>query len=76
MYIGHRNELKSWRFEGYPFVRVNGGIVGCVWVYMEKVELRYWTGGNIARGLAWSLESGYCKPRSCYTPSQSDYLLL
>jgi len=23
-------------------VRANGGIVGCVWVYMEKVELRYW----------------------------------
>ena len=19
-----------------------GGIVGCVWVYMQKVELRYW----------------------------------
>ena len=21
---------------------MNGGILGCVWVYMEKVELRYW----------------------------------
>ena len=25
-----------------PFVRAIGGIVGCVWVYMQKVELRHW----------------------------------
>ena len=25
-----------------PLVRANGEIVGCVWVYMRKMELRYW----------------------------------
>ena len=23
-------------------VRTTGGIVGCVWVYIQKMELRYW----------------------------------
>ena len=25
-----------------PFVRANGGIVGCVWVHIQKAEPRYW----------------------------------
>ena len=30
------------RTERTERVRANRGIVGYVWVYMEKVELRYW----------------------------------
>ena len=25
-----------------PFVRAIRGIVGCVWLYLQKMELRYW----------------------------------
>ena len=39
--ISHRKELKGWHFEQWPFVRAIGGIVGCLWVYMQKMELRY-----------------------------------
>ena len=44
--IGHWKEYKSWRFEHYPFVRAIGGIMGCVWVYKQKME-PYAISGNM-----------------------------
>ena len=35
-------KINTFSFERQPFVRAIGGIVGCVWVYMQKVELRHW----------------------------------
>jgi len=42
VWIGRRDGLGGCRFGRWPFVGAGGGNVGCVWVYMEKMELRYW----------------------------------
>ena len=34
--IGRRKEFQSLRFERKPFVRANGGILGCVCLYAEN----------------------------------------
>ena len=39
---GHHKEFQGRRFERQPFVKAIGGIVGCVWVHKQKMELRYW----------------------------------
>ena len=35
-------DLESWRFERYPFVRANRGIVGCCGLYESVEELCHW----------------------------------
>ena len=37
--MGHRKEFQNWLFERWRFVRANGGTVGCVCVYMQKIEI-------------------------------------
>ena len=38
MWIGHRKERRRW--ERYPFVGANRGIVGCTWFIYRQMELK------------------------------------